>query len=52
MEIVSGFLLWLTDVFGLRWIRKESSIVWKVVRAITFLLIGVFSVVIYLVIFS
>ncbi len=52
MELVSGFLLWLTDVFGLKWIRKESSIFGKVVRTVSFLLLGVISVVLYLVIFS
>jgi hypothetical protein len=47
MEPVAGLLLWIGDVIGVKWIRKENRIFKKLVKAITFLLIGVFILILY-----
>jgi hypothetical protein len=50
MELVSGFLLFLGDVFGLKWVRQETNIFRKVLKALTFLVVGVIVVMMYSVI--
>ena len=49
MELVSGFLLWIADVFGVKWIRQEKSKFKKLVKAVTFLIVGVFLVMLFFV---
>ena len=50
MELVSGFLLFLGDVFGLKWVKQESNIFGKVLKATVFLVVGFISVMMYFVI--
>jgi hypothetical protein len=52
MEIVSGILLWLGDVFGVKWVRQESNKFRKVVKVITFLFLGIIFVIVYFVLFG
>ncbi|WP_299705895.1 hypothetical protein [uncultured Pontibacter sp.] len=52
MELVSGVLLWLADVVGVKWVRQEASTFKKVVKTITFLLVGVVLVIGYFVFFG
>jgi hypothetical protein len=47
MELVAGFLLWIGDVLGVKWIRKENNSFKKLVKAITYLLVGVVIVMLY-----
>ena len=52
MELISGFLLWLlVDVFGIKTIRKESNATRKTLLILTFLVVGVFGVMLYFTIF-
>jgi hypothetical protein len=44
MELVSGFLLWIADLSGVKWIRKERSSFKKVVKSVTFLIVGIILV--------
>lgn len=41
MELVAGFLLWIGDILGVKWIRKESNQLKKLAKFVTFLLLGV-----------
>jgi hypothetical protein len=50
MELVSGFILWLGDVFGLKWVRQETNIFRKVQKATTFLVVGIIAVMVYFVV--
>jgi len=50
MEPVAGLLLWIGDVLGVKWIRKENSNFKRLVKAITFLLTGVLLLILYLMI--
>jgi len=50
MELVSGFFLWLGDVFGLKKVRQEPNIFRKVLKALTFLVVGIIVVMMYFVI--
>ena len=52
MELVSGVLLWLADVLGVKWVRQESSTFKKVVKAVTFLLVGLILILGYFMIFG
>ena len=52
MELVSGFLLWLADVFGVKWVRQETNKFEKVVKAVTFLFAGIILLIIYFVLFG
>ncbi len=52
MELVSGVLLWLADVFGVKWVRQETNKFRKVVKVVTFLVAGTFLVVLYFAIFG
>ena len=52
MELVSGFLLWFGDVFGVKWVRQETNKFRKVVKMITFLLVGIILVIAYFVLFG
>ena len=52
MELVSGVLLWLGDVLGIKWIRQEPNKLKKVAKVIIFLLVGVILVIIYFVLIS
>jgi len=47
MELVAGFLLWVSDVLGVKWIRKEKNSIKKLAKAVTFLLTGVVIVMLY-----
>jgi hypothetical protein len=47
MELVAGFLLWIGDVLGVKWIKEERALLKKLAKAITFLLVGIFVVVLY-----
>lgn len=49
MELVSGFLLWIADVFGIKWVRQETNAFKKVVKAVTFLIVGTILVMMYFV---
>ncbi len=52
MELVSGILLWLADVFGVKWVRQEPNKFRKVVKAITFLFVGIILAIAYFVVFG
>jgi hypothetical protein len=52
MELVSGILLWIGDVFGVKWVRQEPNNLRKVVKAITFLFVGIILVILYFVFFG
>lgn len=52
MELVSGILLWLGDVFGIKWVREESNKFKKVVKAVTFVFVGIILVMVYFVFFE
>ena len=52
MELLSGILLWLGDVFGVKWVRQEPSRFRKVVKAITFLVVGIILVIVYFALFG
>jgi len=52
MELVSGILLWLGDVFGIKRVRQETNKFKKVVKAITFLMVGIILVIVYFVLFG
>ena len=49
MELMSGTLLWLGDVFGVKWVRQETNKFKKVAKAISFLLVGIVTVMLYFV---
>lgn len=50
MELVSGFLLWLADIFGVKWVRQEGSSLRKIVKALTFLIVGIILTILFFVI--
>ncbi len=50
MELVAGFLLWIGDIFGVKWIRKEPDQLKKLSKLVTFLLLGVILLMLYFVI--
>lgn len=52
MELMSGVLLWLGDVSGVRWVRQERNKLKKVVKVITFLFVGTILAIAYFAIFS
>lgn len=47
MEMISGFLLWIADVSGIKWIRDEKNHIRKAVKALTFFVVGIMVVVIF-----
>jgi hypothetical protein len=49
MELVSGFLLWVADVSGVKWIRQEKSPYRKAAKVIVFLIAGILLVMTFLV---
>ena len=49
MELVSGFLLWIADVLGVKWVRQEKNSLRKAVKAITFLVVGIVLVMLFFV---
>ena len=49
MELVTGFLIWMAEILGVRWIRQEKDKFRKGVRAVVFLLLGVILLMIVLV---
>jgi preprotein translocase subunit SecG len=50
MEPFAGLLLWMGDVFGVKWIRKEPNRLKKFARWLTFLFLGVFLLMLFFVI--
>jgi hypothetical protein len=52
MELVSGLLLWLCDVLGIKLVRGEPNKFRKVVKAFTFLFVGIILVIMYFVLFG
>ncbi len=50
MELVAGFLLWIGDVLGVKWIRKEPNHLKKLAKLVTFMLLGVILIMLYFVI--
>ncbi len=50
MELIAGILLWIGDVFGVKWIRKENNNLKKLAKWVIFLLLGVLLVMVYFVI--
>lgn len=46
MELLTGFLLWLADILGMRWVKQEKGKFRRGVRAVVFLLVGVILVMI------
>ncbi|MBX0332593.1 hypothetical protein K3G39_05025 [Pontibacter sp. HSC-14F20] len=52
MELVSGILLWLSDVLGIKWVKEETNKFRKVVKAVTFLLVGIILVIMYFALFG
>ena len=52
MELVSGFFLWLGDVFGLKWVKRETNIFSKVLKALSFLVVGIIVVMMYFMIIT
>ena len=51
MELLSGILLWLGDVFGVKSVRQETNKFEKLIKAITFLFAGVILVIIFFMLF-
>ena len=41
MELVTGFLIWMAEILGVRWVKQEENKFRKGVRAVVFLLVGV-----------
>jgi hypothetical protein len=52
MELVSGLLLWLGDVLGIKWVRSEPNKFRKVVKALTFIIVGFILVIMYFILFG
>jgi hypothetical protein len=52
MELVSGVLLWLADVFGIKWVRQEASAFKRIGKAIIFVLVGLILIIGYFMIFG
>lgn len=50
MELVAGFILWIGDVFGVKWTRQEPNKFKKLAKLVTFLLLGVILLMLYFVI--
>lgn len=46
MEPLTGFLLWIADILGVRWVKQEKGKFRKGVRAVVLLLVGVILVMI------
>jgi hypothetical protein len=44
MEIISGLILWMGDVLGLKWVIGEKNKWRKVAKAIIYLLAGIILV--------
>jgi len=49
MEIVAGFFLWLGEILGINWIKKERNTVSRILKGVTFFLVGFVAVILYLV---
>jgi hypothetical protein len=49
MELVSGFLLWLTDVFGIKWVKQKGKPITKILRTMIFLIVGIVLVTLFFV---
>lgn len=47
MELVSGFVLWMLDIFGIKTIRKESNIYKKILKTVALLIVGFIGIVLY-----
>jgi hypothetical protein len=52
MELVSVILLWLGDVSGIKWVREEPNKFRKLVKAVTFLFVGIILMLMYFILFS
>lgn len=50
MELVSGFLLWIADVVGIKWVRQEKNQFKKTVKAVTFFIVGIIFIMIFFVV--
>lgn len=49
MELGSRFLLCLTDIISVRWVRHEKNKFRKMVKAAVFLIVGVILVIMFFV---
>lgn len=49
MELVSGFLLWLADIFGVKWVQQERMPFKKILKALAFLIVGIILVILFFV---
>jgi hypothetical protein len=50
MELVSGFLLWLAEVFGIKFIREEKNKFKLTIKVITLLIVGIMLVMLFFVV--
>jgi hypothetical protein len=46
MELLSGLILWMGDVLGLKWVIGEKNNWRKVAKAITYVLAGIILVIV------
>lgn len=44
MELIAGFFLWIADVLGVKWVRKEGTALRKAARFLMFLVAGILIV--------
>jgi len=49
MELVSGFLLWVADVVGIKWVKEEKNLFKKTVKTVTFTIAGIIIVMMFFV---
>lgn len=45
MELVSGFLLWISEILGIKWVRQERNPWKKAAKGMVFLLMGIVLVI-------
>jgi len=50
MELVSGFLLWLAEIIGVKWVREEKNKFKLTIKVITLVVIGILMVMLFFVI--
>jgi hypothetical protein len=51
MELVSGLLLWIAEILGIKWVRQEKNGLKKAARAVIFLAAGILLTMVFFVIY-
>jgi hypothetical protein len=47
MELIGGFLLWLADIAGIKWVTKKRGKLGILVRVAVYLIVGFIAVVLF-----